>query len=119
MLSDKKHFLLLTFAFILFTSGCSPHSGAGNWQANGSNSLKLLRIKVTFEGTADFYVPAREESVLRCFWSAIDKNKLNMQCVHAEDTSNKENYQFTIIQKGHAKLTQNDQLIGLFSESTP
>ena len=114
-------FILLIIFLSLITSGCSPHPGAGNWKADGSNTLNVSRIKVVFEGTADFYresnnvEDASEESIRRCFWSAVGKNALQMQCVHSDNTDKKETYQFTVTETGQAKLNQNDQLIGLFS----
>lgn len=108
--------VLLIIAISFITSGCSPHSGAGNWQADGSNSLKVSRIKVVFEGQADFYIDGQEDSIRRCFWSAIEENVLQMQCVHSDNTDKKETYQFTITQTDQARLTQDDQLIGTFSK---
>ncbi len=108
--------ILLIIAMSLMLSACSPHPGAGNWQADADNTLNVSSIKVIFEGTADFYSDDNEDSILRCFWSASDKNTLQMQCVHAEDTDKKETYEFTVTETGQGKLTQNEQLIGLFSK---
>ncbi|MCU7951577.1 MAG: hypothetical protein KZQ74_16625 [gamma proteobacterium symbiont of Bathyaustriella thionipta] len=78
------------FLLVLMTlSGCSPHLGAGNWKAEGDNSLKVSRINVVYEGTADFYVEGEEQSIRRCFWSAVAESTMQMQCVHAEDFEKK------------------------------
>ncbi|MDX2502927.1 MAG: hypothetical protein QNL62_00420 [Gammaproteobacteria bacterium] len=108
--------ILLLVTFSLMMSGCSPHPGAGKWQADGSNTLNVSRIKIVFEGQADLYIDGHEDSIRRCFWSAKDKRTLQMQCVYSDNTDKKEAYQFTVTETGQARLSQNDQLIGLFSE---
>jgi len=100
-------------------SACSPHPGAGSWQAEGSNSLNVSRINITFEGTADFYTDGIEEAVRRCFWSASAEQAMQLQCVYAEDSDKKVSYQFVITEKDHAQLLQDDKIIGQFLRGTP
>jgi hypothetical protein len=117
-LSSYLKLLGLMMLLILLTA-CSPHSGAGQWQAEGKNNLNVDHINIVFEGTADFFNASHQDSILRCFWSASGKNSLKMQCVHADDTHKKEIYDFIINETEQglfkAKLIQNEQLIGLFS----
>lgn len=116
---------LSTFSFSCFLlifialSGCSPHPGAGNWKADDKNSLNISRINVSYEGTADFYAHGKEESIRRCFWSAIAEATMKMQCVDSQNIENKINYQFIITRKGHADLLLDEQLIGHFSAQAP
>jgi len=109
--------LLIISLFML--SACSPHPGAGNWQAEGSNSLNVSRISIVFEGTADFYIDGEEEAVRRCFWAASAENAMQLQCVYAEDTDKKVNYQFIATDKDHAQLLQNDKIIAQFLRIEP
>lgn len=112
--------LTSVFLFVLITlSGCSPHPGAGNWKADGSNSLNISRINVVYEGNADFYVDGKEKSIRRCFWSAVAENTMQMQCVHGDDFEKKANYQFIVSEKGHARLLLDGQLIGQFLAQAP
>lgn len=110
---------LFILIFLLTLSGCSPHPGTGKWQADEKNSLNIAIINIVFEGTADFYVVNKEESIRRCFWSAAGEKTIQMQCVHSENIDNKVSYQFMVTEKGHAELTQNEQLIGQFTLQAP
>ncbi len=116
LLTTKKYYLKLFFTLILAfsISACSPHPGAGNWQAEGKNSINVSQIKVLYEGTADFYTTGEKESIRRCFWSAVTENTLQMQCVYANNIDKKVNYQFVVSPKGHAKLFLDEQIIGNF-----
>jgi hypothetical protein len=107
--------LLILFSLI----ACSPHPSAGNWQADNKNNLQIDSINIVFEGNADFYTQDKEKSIHRCFWSAIAEQTIKMQCVHSDNTNTKVNYQFIVTQKGHAKLTLDNQLIGTFSLQAP
>ncbi|MCW8931222.1 MAG: hypothetical protein OQL19_13395 [Gammaproteobacteria bacterium] len=110
-------YFILGISFIL--TACSPHPGAGKWKADASNSLNVTTINIIFEGHADFYTDGKEESVRRCFWSAVAKQTMSLQCVYSENTDKKVTYQFKVIEKGHAELSQDGQLIGLFSLQKP
>ena len=109
--------LLIISLFML--SACSPHPGAGNWQAKDNNSLNVSRINITFEGTADFYTDGIEEAVRRCFWSASAEQSMQLQCVYAEDSDKKVKYQFIVTDKDHAQLLQDDKIIAQFLRIEP
>jgi hypothetical protein len=104
---------------LLSLSACSPHPGAGKWKADKTNELNITTINVLFEGTADFYSDGKDESIRRCFWSAMAQHSMKMQCVYSENTDKKVTYQFVVTEKGHAKLSQDEQLIGLFTLQEP
>lgn len=127
--TTKTYLLILSIIILLSISACSPHPGAGTWITDGNNTLKLSKIVIVFEGTADFFSATikpetsrnnqkskekMNDAIRRCFWGASSDNEIQMQCVHAENTDIKEAYQFTIIEKDQAQLTQNEQLIALF-----
>jgi hypothetical protein len=109
----------LIVTLLLLLSGCSPHPGAGHWKADGDNTMNISWINVIFEGTADIFANQQQESILRCFWAATEKNSIQMQCVHSDDTEKKETYQLVILDSGQGKLKQNEQLIGLFTKEIP
>lgn len=109
-------FLIL---ILLILSGCSPHPGAGKWQADSSNAQQIAIINVLFEGNADFYAAGKEDSIRRCFWSAVASQTMKMQCVYADDINKKTTYQFEVIEKDHAELSQDGQLLGRFSLQKP
>lgn len=112
---------LFIVVILIAVTACSPHPGAGAWKADGDNSLKISSIKIIFEGTADIFSHENDgeskDAVFRCFWSASGEKQMQLQCVHAENTDLKETFQFTILETGQGKLTQNEQLIGLFQKS--
>ncbi len=118
LLAYRFRLLLLTIpvALVLTLTACSPHPGAGNWQADAENAMNISRINVVFEGTADFYTPGREDSIRRCFWAAIGERSLQFQCVQSDNTDIKETYQFFVSPTGKAELKQNEQLIGVFNK---
>lgn len=116
----NKTSVILFIAACLFTlSACSPHPGTGKWKADAKNSLNISTINIAFEGNADFYTDGQEESIRRCFWSAVAEQTMSMQCVYSEDAEQEVIYQFEVTEKGHAKLSQDEQLIGLFTLQTP
>ena len=112
--------LTLFIAASLFAlAGCSPHPGAGKWKADAKNSQNITTINVVFEGNADFYTKGREDSIRRCFWSAVAKQTMSMQCVYSDNTDKKAIYEFIVTDASHAKLSENEQLIGLFTLQKP
>ena len=115
LLHSVSRFFLL-FGLIVIVTACSPHPGAGNWQADSDNALKISRINVVFEGTADFFTNGREDSIRRCFWAAIGKQSLQFQCVQSDNTDIKETYQFFVSPTGKAELKRNEQLIASFTK---
>ncbi len=122
--STRIYLMILLIISLLGLSACSPHPGAGTWITDGNNPLKLTKIVVVFEGTADFFTEKNKETadnsaIRRCFWGAEADDQLQMQCVHADNTDLKETYQFTLIEGNQAQLTQNKQLIALFKKQTP
>lgn len=118
--NHPKTLATLCIAALLFTLvGCSAHPGAGKWKADTSNSLNVTTINIIFEGHADFYIEGKEESIRRCFWSAVAEQTMSLQCVHSDDADKKVSYQFIVTEKGHATLSQGDQLIGSFTLQVP
>ena len=134
IIKQQKHssgIYLLSIAIfsLLSISACSPHSGTGTWETDGNNSLTVSKIIISFEGTADFFsdtikpIPKPDkktnDAFRRCFWGAASENEMQLQCVHADNTDIQESYRFTIIEKDQAQLTQNEQLIALFTKQMP
>ncbi|WP_198264042.1 hypothetical protein [sulfur-oxidizing endosymbiont of Gigantopelta aegis] len=116
----KRALNILFFIIVLVTlTACSPHPGAGKWKADKANELNVSIINVLFEGTADFYTEGKDESIRRCFWSAIAPQTMSMQCVYSDNTDKKAAYQFVVTDKGHATLSQDEQVIGLFTLQKP
>ena len=113
--------VLFILLILITITACSPHPGAGSWKADSDNSLNISSIKIIFEGTADIFSHKNDgeskDAVFRCFWSASGEKQMQLQCVHAENTDLKETFQFTILETGQGRLTQNEQLIGLFQKS--
>jgi len=108
--------ILLSILSLLFISACSPHPSAGTWQTETDNSLKLSKIVVVFEGTADFFSKQSETAIRRCFWSAATENQIQLQCVHADNTDITETYQLTVAENGQAQLTRDEKLISLLNK---
>ncbi len=113
----NKSRLFIALSLLILLSACSPHPGAGNWQAKDSNSLNISRIHVVFEGTADFFSNGRDDSIRRCFWAATDKQVLQFQCVQSDHTEIKETYDFYVSPTGQeAELKRDGRLIGHFNK---
>ncbi len=108
-------FIVFILLSLLILSACSPHSGTGYWQTQGSNSLNISSINITFEGTADFYTQGKKEAIYRCFWSAATEKSMRLQCVNANDVSKEDIYLFMNLDKKNAQLLLNDKIVAQFS----
>lgn len=104
--------LLLAFSLLI---SCSPHPGAGKWQAIGDNSLAIKKLSVLYEGKSEFTSIENESILWHCFWGAETNTKMSMSCTPSTDTETHEPYEFNIIAKDTGQLSRNGKVIGDFS----
>ena len=83
----KKPLLLLSLALLtLGLQACSPHPGAGHWQAQNGSDSRFTHITVEFDGKADLKPSDAKAENQRCFWSGKDAQTIQMQCTIGDDT---------------------------------
>jgi outer membrane biogenesis lipoprotein LolB len=111
----KNVFIALLPLLILFLNACSPHPAAHTWITHDKNDLGINKITVTFEGTADFYSAADDQSIRRCFWGAKTRNTIELNCVHSDNIDIKEIYELEVTEDGKARLTRDKTIITQFS----
>ena len=107
MLNLKKSVILSLFLI----TGCSGHPGAGVWLSSTGNEANITKISVFFEPKVEFYSAAALEPIMQCGWWALNKQDIEMECVHLSDTDKKEKFQLKVTGIGQAELLQGKKLI--------
>lgn len=110
----------IALALTLILSACSPHPGAGGWQATDADA-KLQRLEIRYAGNADLYT--QKEDVVaawRCFWGAADKNIANLKCVDASNADNEKTYLFVVNKEtNQGVLKLGEQILGRYNWQPP
>lgn len=100
-------------ALVLVLAGCSPHPGAGEWEAV-SEDAPFSRLKAHFKGWADLYRPEAEEAAYHCFWGARGERTIALTCTPADDTEAELRFDLVVEEAGRARLVRNEQLVARF-----
>jgi len=104
--------LKITGILVLFLiAGCSPHPVSGEWKSTTENRLNITKVSVFFKPKVLFYAQDISEPVMQCGWWALDKELIEMECVHLSDTEIKERYQIKAIADGRAELIEDGSVI--------
>ena len=103
---------LLLLMILLLLLGCSAHPGAGTWEAESENALKVAKLVVHFEGRAEV-LNADGGEIYRCFWAAVESDVLEFQCTAASDPDTEKPYQFRVAEL-EATLFEGDKPITRF-----
>ena len=106
-------FLMLLFALAL--QGCSPHPGAGHWQAVENSASKFSKISVEFEGRAELLPTDTAAETQRCFWAGKTAEVIRLQCTQGDDTGVEFLYLLSVDSSGNepvATLTQDGKQMG-------
>ncbi len=111
----KPSGFLLATTITLLLYACSPHSGAGVWQATTDNEYGISRLVVAFEGWAEFEATKQGNASWHCFWGRSGKLETTMECTSSNNSKQKQQFTLTINDQGLAELRHNSQLIGLFT----
>jgi hypothetical protein len=114
LLSLLKKVLTIVLAAILITA-CSPHPGAGKWQAIDDNSLGIKKLSILFEGKSEFTTIENEKVKWHCFWGAESKTKMSMTCTPSIDTNEHETFAFIMLSEDEGQFSRNGKAIGNFS----
>jgi len=112
-----------TFIFLpltLLLSACSPHPGAGGWQAIDKEAI-FQRLEIRYAGNADLYTQNQDTvAAWRCFWGAVDKTIASLKCVDAGNADNEKNYSFSVDkQSKEGVLKLGEQVMGRYSWQPP
>ncbi len=114
----------------ILLSACSPHPGAGVWQANNDNVFNLGRLQIGYDGRAEFSsnnnllqadktMPQHNHIIKagirwHCFWAAITSDKLRLDCTPSTDTEQERVFFLSISQRDHAELHDKTHLLSSF-----
>ncbi|WP_177418448.1 hypothetical protein [endosymbiont of Lamellibrachia barhami] len=113
----KTKCLFLTLLTSILLVGCSAHPGSGIWlPAEGSES-PYSRIEVLFEGRAELFVAGREAHLFRCFWSGTTADSIHMDCISADDETQKPVFTLQVSADGTARLSEAGKKLGLFQRT--
>lgn len=110
-------YMLSVILVTLGLQGCSPHPGAGHWQAVENSDSKFSKISVEFEGRAELLPADTTAETQRCFWAGKTADSIQLQCTQGDDTGVEFLYLFTVDSSDDeplARLTLGDQRIGAY-----
>jgi len=113
----KTKYLFLTLLSSILLVGCSAHPGSGIWVPAEGNESPYSRIEVLFEGRAELFVSGRKEHLFRCFWSGTTADSIHMDCISADDETQKTVFILQVTADGAAKLTEAGKNLGLFQRT--
>lgn len=102
---------------ILGLQACTPHPGAGHWQAIENSDSKFSKIMVEFEGRAELFSADAAVEAQRCFWAGNTSSSIKLQCTQGDDTGLEFIYVLKVDARGTepiASLTSGDQRIGSY-----
>ncbi len=105
----KLSLLLLSLTFYL--SACTPNSASGVWKTTEDNAYGITEIVVSFDGRANFTTPKLDNATWHCFWSAIDKQKTEMNCTPSTNPDQEERFTLINTKQGISELRHNEKLI--------
>ncbi|RLJ18026.1 hypothetical protein DJ031_12005 [bacterium endosymbiont of Escarpia laminata] len=70
-----------------------------------------------FEGRAELFVADREEHLFRCFWGGTTANTISMDCISADDATQKPLFTLQVAADGTGKLSEAGKNLGLFQRT--
>lgn len=111
---------LYIFSMILLSlslQGCSPHPGAGHWQAVEDSASDFSKITVEFEGRAELLPTDTAAETQRCFWAGKTADALQLQCTYGDDSGVELKYLLSVDSTGNepvATLTLGDKQMGVY-----
>ena len=110
-------FTLSTILLALGLQACSPHPGAGQWQARDTGANRFDRIMVEFDGKAELKPSDAQAENQRCFWSGKDAQTIQLQCTQGDDSGLEFLYLFSVDTSGSepiATLSLDAKPIGVY-----
>ena len=110
----KSQFQFLTLFLSLLLSACSPHPGSGIWVPLDDRDATYSKLVVLFEGRAELFRPGRDEHQYRCFWGGTGSDSIRMECISADNETDKPLFTFRVVADGTGELMDSGQTIGFF-----
>jgi len=111
MKTPHSLFLLTTILISLFLlSGCTPHPGAGVWEAKDDNEYGISKLIVNYEGQAEFTTAKPDNATWHCFWGGINKQEARLSCTSSLNTEQEEIFILNVSDKGMAELRHDTRL---------
>jgi hypothetical protein len=112
-------FLLSAVLVALGLQACSPHPGAGHWQAQDGSNSRFELITVEFDGKADLKPSDEKAENQRCFWSGKDAQTIQLQCTQGDDSGLEFLYLLSVDTSGSepvATLSLDAKPIGVYQQ---
>lgn len=85
-------------------SGCGRHPAAGVWATDQDNAYGIKRLRVGFDGRAEFETTKPEPASWHCFWGATGKYSASLQCRSSAQPEVTRNFVLTVSEPGEGRL---------------
>lgn len=99
----------------LLLSACSPHPGAGVWQATEDNDYGIAKLIVGFDGKAEFVTSKLDNTAWHCFWGATGKQQASLDCSSSTNAEQEEHFILTVSDLDIAELQHKSQRVATFT----
>lgn len=107
----KPYLSLFILIITFYLSACTPNSASGVWKTTEDNTYGITEIVVGFDGRANFTTPKLDNATWHCFWSGIDKHKIEMKCTPSTNPDQEERFTLINTKQGISELQHNEKLI--------
>ncbi len=98
---------------LLVLTACTPHPGAGKWQAMAENEAGITDLTLAFDGRALFATSTPKAS-WHCFWSAQDAANAILDCTPSSNPDQEVRWLFRVDRQGEGRLERDGRLVARF-----
>ncbi len=103
----------LPLSLTLLLAACSPHPGAGRWEALEENESGIHELVLAFDGRAQF-ATAHPKASWHCFWNARKARLAELSCTPSSHPDNKTSYHFRVEENDIGILGRDGKVMARF-----
>lgn len=107
----KLSYTALLLSLSVFIMACSPHPASGVWLTADDNDYDISKVVIGFDGRANLISQKLNNTEWHCFWSAVTKQEILLNCTPSTNPENEQRFTVKIDNKKIAELLHNDQLV--------